>query len=134
MGTFVALYRGRTIAESTIVAVSSDPALVADFAARLLQQPAQSEDTDDDPVLKCVEQGRRKALRTSHWRCLMIAEAPREPTPNQRAAWTRLWLKLLAPRDEDDLQTKGPASAATDQATDHRGDSADGHDHSSTGR
>ncbi len=63
MGTFVALYRGRTIAESTIVAVSADPALVADFAARLLQQPVEPEATEDDPVLRSVEQGRRKALR-----------------------------------------------------------------------
>jgi hypothetical protein len=60
MSTFLALYRGRTIAEARLVAVSADPDLVSDFADRLLQQPAPA---FDDPVVSRVERGRREALR-----------------------------------------------------------------------
>ncbi len=63
VSTFLALYRGDTIAEAKLVAVSADPTTVADFAGRLLQQPTLPSDTTRDPVLLSIERGRRQALR-----------------------------------------------------------------------
>jgi hypothetical protein len=58
--TFLALYRGRTVGEAKLVAVCSDPAVVAEFAARFLPHEAQE---DDDPVLATLQESRRAALR-----------------------------------------------------------------------
>ena len=58
--TFVALYRGQTVASARLVAVSADPMLVADVAARVLAAGAGA---SDDPVLTELERGRRAALR-----------------------------------------------------------------------
>jgi hypothetical protein len=61
LGTsFVALYRGKTIATAKLVATSADPTLVADVAARVL---AARDRVEDDPVLGPLERGRRVALR-----------------------------------------------------------------------
>ena len=60
MTTFLALYRGKTIAEAKMVAVTADPALVAAVASHLLSTPHSQ---DDDPVLTTLERGRRAALR-----------------------------------------------------------------------
>jgi hypothetical protein len=60
MTTFVALYRGRTITSARLIALSADPVLVADVSARLLQERASE---DCDPILDCVERGRKDALR-----------------------------------------------------------------------
>jgi hypothetical protein len=60
MTTFLALYRGRTVAEAKMVAVTADPALVATVAAHLLDTPPPQ---DEDPVVTTLEQGRRAALR-----------------------------------------------------------------------
>lgn len=57
---FIALYRGRTVASAHLVAVSSDPQLVAEAAARILGQPIAD---DGDPVIARIERGRRSALR-----------------------------------------------------------------------
>ena len=38
MTTFVALYRGRTVSEAELVAVSAEPRLVGKFIAELLQK------------------------------------------------------------------------------------------------
>ena len=62
MSTFLALYRGETIGGAKLVAVSADPATVAEFAARLLHDPPGPEVTSD-PVLLSIERGRRQALR-----------------------------------------------------------------------
>lgn len=62
MSTFIALYRGHTVGEARLVAVSADPQLVSDFAAQLLQQPFPAEDAGD-PVRTSIEEGRRHALR-----------------------------------------------------------------------
>jgi hypothetical protein len=60
MSTFVALYRGATVADARLVAVSADPEIVADLSARLLQTgPAD----DGDPVVENLERGRRAALK-----------------------------------------------------------------------
>jgi hypothetical protein len=58
--SFVAVYRGATIATARLVAVSSEPALVAEVAARLLQELAVEE---PDPIAAKLEGGRRSALR-----------------------------------------------------------------------
>lgn len=68
MATFVAVYRGETIAGARLIALSADSTLVADVSARILQEHP---DKDPDPVVACVEQGRKAALRmikreTSH--------------------------------------------------------------------
>ncbi len=62
MSTFLALYRGHTVADARLVAVSADPHVVADFAGRLLEQPLAPEDVAD-PVRVEIEEGRRGALR-----------------------------------------------------------------------
>jgi len=59
--SFLALYRGRTVGEARMVAVCADPRIVADFAARLLEQP--DPDAEDDPVLRAIEDARREGLR-----------------------------------------------------------------------
>lgn len=60
MATFVAIYRGETIAGARLIALSANPTLVAEVSARILQEhPAK----DPDPVVACVEQGRQAALR-----------------------------------------------------------------------
>lgn len=58
--TFVALYRGRTISDARLLAVSADPALIADVSARLLCP--QSFAAGGDPVITELERGRRQAL------------------------------------------------------------------------
>lgn len=63
MSTFLALYRGETIANAKLVAVSSEPHVVAAFATRLLQEPPDAQESHEDPVLGCIERGRRRALR-----------------------------------------------------------------------
>jgi hypothetical protein len=61
--SFLALYRGESIAAAKIVAVSASPELVADFAARMLGGP---EEREADPVLYELERGRRRALKLVH--------------------------------------------------------------------
>lgn len=60
MTTFVALYRGQTVASAQLIAVSADPALIALVSRRLLERGEQVE----DPVLKQLATGRRAAIRT----------------------------------------------------------------------
>lgn len=57
--TFLALYRGESIAGAKLIAVSADPAVVGDFAGRLLRD----EDHEEDAVVRELEGGRRRALR-----------------------------------------------------------------------
>jgi hypothetical protein len=60
--TFVAVYRGATIGEAHLLAVSTDPDLVGDVVRRLL-----SVDRQDfaDPAVMALEDGRRDALEAS---------------------------------------------------------------------
>jgi len=60
VSTFIAIYRGDTVADARIVAVSADQALVAEISARLLSEPLENV---EDPVLKVLDRSRRKALR-----------------------------------------------------------------------
>ncbi len=58
MTNFIALYRGDTVSSAKIIAVSADADLVADFAARMLHRPEES-----DPVVRILDAGRQQALR-----------------------------------------------------------------------
>jgi hypothetical protein len=57
--TFLALYRGDSVSDAKLVALTATPEVVRDFAERLLAEP----ETEDDPVSLEVERGRRRALR-----------------------------------------------------------------------
>ena len=61
MTTFVALYRGPSVAAARLVAVSADPSLVAEVASQLLQAPET--DADPDPVLSDLATVRRRGVR-----------------------------------------------------------------------
>ncbi len=63
MSTFLALYRGATVSDAQIVAVTADPDLVGDFAGRLLRVPSEPM---ADPVLNKLDSGKRGALRLIH--------------------------------------------------------------------
>jgi hypothetical protein len=58
MTSFLALYRGESIAGAKIVAVTAEPQLVRDFAAQMLVRPEE----ESDPVLGELVSGRRRAL------------------------------------------------------------------------
>ena len=60
MTSFVALYRGETIAGAKLVAVSADAGVVRDLATRILSEPT---DEEPDAVLQELERGRRRALQ-----------------------------------------------------------------------
>ncbi len=47
MADFVALYRGRTVAEAELVAVSAAPSLVRRFFAELLGEPEAKQTIED---------------------------------------------------------------------------------------
>ena len=57
--TFLAVYRGLTIASAELVAVTADPEIVSWVASRLLTQKTGP----DDPILETLARGRRDALR-----------------------------------------------------------------------
>jgi hypothetical protein len=63
MTTFIALYRGETVATAKIIVVTSEPALVREMAERLL---ATASFAQNDHILREIEQGRRRALRLIH--------------------------------------------------------------------
>jgi hypothetical protein len=78
--SFVALYRGPTITEARLIAVSADPAAVARVAAQLLRTTAAAAGGPaPDPVLGAFERGRRRALHR------VVREA-REARPDDRAS------------------------------------------------
>ncbi len=60
MTTFLVLYRGDSVGASKLIALTAEPSLVADFAARMLQKP---EEREPDAVLQELERGRRRALQ-----------------------------------------------------------------------
>jgi hypothetical protein len=59
--SFLALYHGDSVSGAKLLALTADPELVRDFAARLLEIPDLEQ--DPDPVLGELEQGRRRALQ-----------------------------------------------------------------------
>jgi hypothetical protein len=70
MTTFVALYRGETVASARLIAVTADPLLVADVSSRLLGHRSADE---PDLIVAGLERARRSALRQIH------EEASHEP-------------------------------------------------------
>ena len=60
MVTFLALYRGPSVAEAEVLGLTADPELIADFATRLLQR---SEQPPGDSVLEQKHRAQRRALR-----------------------------------------------------------------------
>jgi hypothetical protein len=57
LADFVALYRGRTVAEAELIAVSAEQRLVRRFFAELLGESEDERDTDSStpsPVLEVV--------------------------------------------------------------------------------
>lgn len=61
MTTFLALYHGDSVSAAKLLALSAEPELVRDFAARLLDTPNNGQSSD--PVLEELEQGRRRTLQ-----------------------------------------------------------------------
>jgi hypothetical protein len=59
MHTFLALYRGRTVAESRMIVATADEELVALVADKLLQNSPDC----TDPIVLSLERGKRAALR-----------------------------------------------------------------------
>jgi hypothetical protein len=59
MTNFIALYRGQTLNDARLIALSSDPQIIGDFATRLIGEPFR----EKDPALRELNKGRRKALR-----------------------------------------------------------------------
>lgn len=60
--TFIAVYRGATIGEAHLLAVSTDLELVREVVTRLL---GNSPDDIADPAVRALEEGRREALQAS---------------------------------------------------------------------
>lgn len=60
MNTFVAIYRGASVNQAKLIAVSVDPALIAYVSARLLEEQIL---TGHDSVITELERGRQEALR-----------------------------------------------------------------------
>ncbi len=60
MTSFLCLYRGETIGTAKVVAVSAEPELVRAFAQRMLA--AERDDREEDPALRELGEGRRRAL------------------------------------------------------------------------
>jgi hypothetical protein len=58
--SFLALYRGESVSAAKLLALTADPGLVSDFAARMLEEP---EEQEQDVVVRELEQGRRRALQ-----------------------------------------------------------------------
>jgi hypothetical protein len=59
MTTFIALYRGQTLNDARLIALSSDPTIISDFTTRLISEPLR----EDDPALRELTKGRRRALK-----------------------------------------------------------------------
>lgn len=59
MTTFIAIYRGDSVADAKLIAVSADPELVSRIASSLLKQ---ENNLSDDNVLDALFSAKRKAL------------------------------------------------------------------------
>jgi hypothetical protein len=61
VSTFIAIYRGRTASDARLVAITSDPAIVATVVGQMLAD--QNDGTADDPVVGAIDRARRQGLR-----------------------------------------------------------------------
>ncbi len=74
MVSFLALHRGPSLATAELIAVTTDPELVAYVAGALLREPKDPEaSAANDPAVGALRRGRRRALR------LVQAEARHAP-------------------------------------------------------
>lgn len=71
MVSFLTLYRGPSLAAAELIAVTTDPDLIAQVAGALLKD--RSPDPGVDPAVSALKAGRRRALR------LVRAEAEDAP-------------------------------------------------------
>jgi hypothetical protein len=62
MTTFLALYRGPTVASAELIAISIDDEIIADVARRILREPDPTGEGSGDLVRKSLNDGRRRAL------------------------------------------------------------------------
>jgi hypothetical protein len=64
MTTFLAIYRGNTVSDAKMIAVSADPSLVSSVAERMLKDPrAIDPDDESDAAIVALSKGRRAALQ-----------------------------------------------------------------------
>ena len=61
MLSFLALYRGNTLRDAEVVALSSAPEIIREFAERLLAQAPEGD--EGDPVLRAAQEAKRSLLR-----------------------------------------------------------------------
>ena len=61
VSTFIAIYRGRTASDARLVAITSDPAIVALVVGQMLAD--QGDQPGDDPVVGAIDRARRQGLR-----------------------------------------------------------------------
>jgi hypothetical protein len=73
MKSFLGLYRGQTIADAKLIAVSADPTIVAEFVDILLGEPDERE---DDPIRQQMVRNRRAILH------LILQEAEADEAPH----------------------------------------------------
>lgn len=59
MASFIALYRGESVATAELLVVTSDPTIVRDFADRMLDEPPPP---TADPAVAAKHEGRRRGL------------------------------------------------------------------------
>ncbi|MCK6553316.1 hypothetical protein L6Q96_01820 [Candidatus Binatia bacterium] len=63
MVSYLALYRGSSLATAELISVSTDPALISAVASTLLKQATPP---PDDAAAAALRNGRRRALRLIH--------------------------------------------------------------------
>jgi hypothetical protein len=56
---FLVLYRGRTLSDAEVIAITDERPLVSDFAQRMLRQATD----ETDPILRQAEEGKRRVLQ-----------------------------------------------------------------------
>ena len=63
MTSFIAVYRGNSISDAKMIAVSGSHSLVAYVASEMMSDEFCWNDASDDPSLSALNQGRWDALR-----------------------------------------------------------------------
>jgi hypothetical protein len=58
MVNFIALYRGRTLNDAEVIAITGEVSVVSEFAERMLMK----DDGETDPILRQAQEGKRRVL------------------------------------------------------------------------
>jgi hypothetical protein len=77
--TFIAVYRGRTASDARLIAISSDPAIVALVVGKILAD--QHDPSSDDPVVGAIDRARHQGLRLIQRELREPARDPRDRDP-----------------------------------------------------